>query len=83
MLFVLSFGKSYGDKSGLGYVENDLSSMGTKSKYVRKSIPVAPKVNPSSETRFIPTCHQCRELGHIHPKCMKLYSGKNDALRIR
>ena len=42
---------------------------------------MAPKVNQSLKSRFIPTCHQCGELGHIRPKCRKLHSWKNDTLK--
>lgn len=71
---ILSFGKPHGDKSGLGYMGNGSSSMAPKSKFMRESIPVAPKVNPSS-------CHYYGELGHIRPKCRKLHSGKNNTLK--
>ncbi|KAM2252622.1 hypothetical protein TB1_006428 [Malus domestica] len=78
---MLSFGKPYGDKSGLGYVENGSSLMATKSKFMRESNHVAPKVNPSLTTKFIPICHHCDELSNICPKCRKLNFGKNDTLK--
>ncbi|KAB2635936.1 hypothetical protein D8674_026470 [Pyrus ussuriensis x Pyrus communis] len=64
---MLSLGKPHGDKSGLGYVENESGSTGTKSRFVRESLPVVPKVNPSSKSRFILTCHHCGELEQIRP----------------
>jgi len=71
---ILNFGKSFGDRRGLGY-EGKNSSKGMVPKetmFVPASVPSVVR------TRTIPVCHYCGIKGHIKPHCHKLgYFGLN------
>ena len=60
---MLSIGKPQGDNSCLGDVENDSSSIPTKTKFMRESRPISHKIKPCPKTRSVPTCCHCGEVG--------------------
>lgn len=74
---IIEVGKPYGDKRGLGYIDECSTPSSSKTIFVKASpnMPklVAPKVvSKHTKINFVPICHYCGVEGHIRPKCFKL-----------
>ena len=91
---IIEVGKSYGDKRGLGYIDESSTPSSSKTTFVKAS-PIVPKFNMSNhvsnhvKSSFVPICHNCGVEGHIRPKCFKLkyaqttYSRRNFSQRAK
>ena len=79
---IIEVGKSYGDKRGLGYIDESSTPSSSKTTFVKAS-PIVPKFNMSNhvsnhvKSSFVPICHNCGVEGHIRPKCFKLKYAQN------
>ena len=79
---IIEVGKSYGDKRGLGYIDESSTPSSSKTTFVKAS-PIVPKSNMSNhvsnhvKSSFVPICHNCGVEGHIRPKCFKLKYAQN------
>ena len=83
---IIEVGKSYGDKRGLGYIDESSTPSSSKTTFIKAS-PIVPKFNMSNhvsnhvKSSFVPICHNCGVEGHIKPKCFKLKYAQNTSSR--
>jgi len=74
---IIEVGKSYGDKRGVGYID-EVSTPSTSKTIFVKASPLVSKLNipkivsKHDKSSFVPICHYCGVKGHIRPKCFKL-----------
>lgn len=74
---IIDIGKSFGDKRGLGYIDEHSTPSSSKTIFVKES-PIVPKLDMPNvvsnhvNTSYLPICHNCGVEGHIRPKCFKL-----------
>lgn len=80
---IIEVGKPYGDKRGLGYID-ECSTPSSKTIFVKASSIVPNMLNVVSnnaKSSFVPICHNCGVEGHIRPKCFKLKYAHNTSSR--
>ena len=80
---IIEVGKPYGDKRGLGYID-ECSTPSSKTIFVKASsiVPNMPNVvSNNAKSSFVPICHNCGVEGHIRPKCFKLKYAHNTSSR--
>lgn len=74
---IIEVGKPFGDKRGLGYIDECSTPSSSKTIFVKASHNM-PKLNMPKiaskhvKSNFVPICHYCGVEGHIRPKCFKL-----------
>ena len=81
---ILEEGKLYGDKRGLGYIDECSTPSSSKTIFI-KAFPIMSKsksntckfVSKYDKSRFVSVCHYCGVEGHIRPKCFKLKNSQN------